>query len=572
MSSDLLAEFDSFYRAPGAPQTSNAPASNDLSFLGTSSQAGQSRSPGIQWQSTLGAQTTSSWGNATSFQSSPSNGKTTSSQDDIWGSFETADEVKPPPQGFAPAPATYGASVNTKTDQIRAGIIRRPTLDLFNKNVNDLDSMPNILSTGPQQIATSRPTYTSKSSFKEVLFDATEESTGVDDDDDFGDFETVTSPAPPLAPAPVPTPAAQSLEGLFGATTLQSKPPLKKPKDLIPPPMNLNSGPLPYPQAPKSPSFQERNPFGQQLGLAMNQVAAVKKSEKPQSASPVTVWPSFEPPKPAPYQDSPVPDQADDDWGDFADLPPETPAVANAKAASGIEAEAWGWDNADQVTSPPASIPPPSNVPPPSVILTLFPSLFDLPQSTLFKSVANQPFSLKNRILSDPTTIDFLRGYLFIATVAARIIAGRKLRWKRDTLLSQAMKIGPSGGKGGMKLTGVDKAEVTREDREAAEAVRIWREQLGRLKSAVAVANSSIKDSSYHLMIPEINEIMQVKTEVGGLSAPKPCVICGLKREERIARVDVQVEDSFGEWWFEHWGHRACKNFWLEHESKLKHR
>jgi hypothetical protein len=92
------------------------------------------------------------------------------------------------------------------------------------------------------------------------------------------------------------------------------------------------------------------------------------------------------------------------------------------------------------------------------------------------------------------------------------------------------------------------------------------------LRSTVAVANSSIKNASTHLAIPEINETMHVKTQEGALKAPKPCIICGLKREERVTQVDVQVEDSFGEWWVEFWGHRACKNFWLEHESKLKHR
>jgi len=135
------------------------------------------------------------------------------------------------------------------------------------------------------------------------------------------------------------------------------------------------------------------------------------------------------------------------------------------------------------------------------------------------------------------------------------------------------MKIGPAaaGGKGGMKLAGIDKAETSREDREAAEVVRVWKEQLGRLKSAVAVANTSLRDTRTHLVIPDISEIMHVRTQEGALTAPKPCIICGLKREERITKVDLQVEDSFGEWWIEHWGHRACRNLWLEHESKLKH-
>jgi len=217
---------------------------------------------------------------------------------------------------------------------------------------------------------------------------------------------------------------------------------------------------------------------------------------------------------------------------------------------------------------------PPTNIPPPSVFLSLFPILFDLPQTKLFTPVAGQTFSLKNRILSDPSTVEFLRAYLLIATVAGRILAGRKLRWKRDTILAQSMRMGPAaaGGKGGMKLTGVDKAEVTREDREAAEVARIWKDQLGKLRSAVAVSNSSTQDSSRQLAIPDVSENIHVKTQPGAGTAPKPCIICGLKRDERANKVDVDVEDSFGEWWVDHWGHRTCRNFWLEHESKLKSR
>jgi hypothetical protein len=510
----------------------------------------------------------------TSFQSNTNTAQTNAAQDDIWGSFEAATEpAKPPPQNFAPPAANYGGFGIANQGQQNPGIVRRPTVDLFSNNDHN-DAFSSRPSTKPERkppIKAAPP----KISPGDILFDAAEElSAEADDDDDFGDFETVTSPEPPPPPkpqVPIQTQPSQSLDLMFGATTLEPKP-SKKPSDLLS--TSLNAGGLPYPQAPKSPSFQERNPFGS-LGLSMNPIATVKKEEKPKSASPVTAWPSFEPPAPDLYQDSPAPDnQAEDDWGDFADLPPETPAKPTPQPASGIEADAWAWDAADQVTSPPqtTTAPPPSNIPPPSVLLTLFPLLFDLPRTSLFTAVSTQPFSLKNRILSDPSTITFLRAYLLIATVAARIIAGRKQRWKRDTLLSQAMKIGPSGGKGGMKLAGIDKAEVTREEREAAGVVRVWREQLGRLRSAVAVANSSIKDSGSHLDIPEISENMVVKVEAGGLTAPKQCVVCGLKREERVVKVDVGVEDSFGEWWIEHWGHRACRNFWLKHEAKLKHR
>ncbi|TVY85562.1 hypothetical protein LSUE1_G000069 [Lachnellula suecica] len=573
MSSDLLAEFDSFYNPPSKAPSNPTPASHDLSFLGHTNQQGQNGQGGGQWQGQPAQPSADIWAGMSSFQSNTNTSQTHAAQDDLWGSFEDAMEpAKPPTQNFAPAKPNYGGFNSTSQgQQHNLGIVRRPTMDLF--TVNGFDG--SVSSKAPTKFKLSYPKAAAPSvtSPGDVLFDAEELS--ADDDDDFGDFETVTSsePPPPLKPQPqAHPPPSQSLDLMFSSTTLEPKP-SKKPKDLSS--TSMKAGNLPYPQAPKSPSFQERNPFGS-IGLTMNQVAAVKKEDKPASASPVTAWPSFAATAPELYHDSPAPDnQVDDDWGDFADLPPETPAVTTAKVASGIEEDAWGWDTADQVTTPAPTAtmsPPPSNIPPPSVLLTLFPPLFDLPQTSLFKAVSNQPFSLKNRILSDPSTTTFLRAYLLIATVAARILVGRKQRWKRDTLLSQAMKIGPSGGKGGMKLAGVDKAEAVREEREAADVVRVWKEQMGRLRSAVAVANSSIKDSGSHLTIPEIGDVMQVKAQEGGMTAPKQCVICGLKREERVAKVDVRVEDSFGEWWVEHWGHRACRNFWQEHEGKLKHR
>ena len=466
---------------------------------------------------------------------------------------------------YSTTQAKYGGW-GTTSGEIRPTGVRRSTLDMFSGNIEDIPAPMEK----PKPTPKAAPKPVRKPSYGgDILFDAEAEE---EDDDEFGDFETVAAPEP--VPPPQPPPPSQSLTNMFGATSLKDKP-SKRPANLQP--SGLNAGGLPYPQAPKSPSFQERNPFGD-LGpiLATKQLSNVKKGSRPNTASPVTAWPNFAPPKPDPYEDSPAPNNAEEEWGDFEDLP-AVPAVKSPRPTTGIEADAWAWDNADGVlASPPAEVAeaPPTNIPPPSIILSLFPPLFDLPQSTLFKAVADQPFSLKNRIISDPSTISFLRAYLLIATVAARIIAGRKLRWKRDTFLSQAMKIGPAaaGGKGGMKLTGVDKSEVVREDREAADVVRVWKEQLGRLKSAVAVANTSLKDTAMHLAIPEISETMHVKAQEGGLSAPKQCLICGLKREERITKVDIAVEDSFGEWWVEHWGHRACKNFWQEHESKLKGR
>jgi hypothetical protein len=569
MSSDLLAEFDSFYRAPQKTTSNTAPASNDLSLLSGNNGGEQSeqQSGFPQWQS---SQKTNDdiWGNMETFRLTPNKQPAAAQPVDIWGSFDSFQQPKNAPQETGDSrPSNGGFTTNSPRRTIppdNPRIVRRPTVDMFSSDIGRVDQSTVMENLGAPP---SKQPRIANSSHADVLFDAAEDP-GLDDDDEFGEFETVTS-EPPFQSA-TPT---QSLNDMFGITSLES--------GTRQPPTNLSfaSGQGPsipsYPQAPKPPPFEQRKPSAD-INRSTGQASKFKE-DKPKPASSVPVWPKFEPeiPKPTPYQGQPsLAKQPDDEWGDFS---PVTPAVTSARASSGTKTDSWAWDSVEQVTeTAPAqpSVAPPTNIPPPSVFLTLFPSLFDLPQSRLFKPVSEQTFSLKNRILSDPSTIEFLRGYLLIATVAARILAGRKLRWKRDTILSQSMRMGPAaaGGKGGMKLVGVDKVEITREDREAAEVVRIWKDQLGRLRSAIAVSNSSTPDSSRHLTIPDISENIHVKTQPGGLTAPKPCIICGLKRDERANKVDVDVEDSFGEWWIDHWGHRTCRNFWLEHESKLKSR
>jgi hypothetical protein len=581
MSSDLLAEFDSFYQAPksGAPNTTSAPSTSqrtsafeDLSFLGTPNPT-QNNPSHSQPQRNIQAskQSDDIWGNFEEV------GATATSASDPWGSFQ-------PPEGLGgarqqePRSKIIGyernlqGSFKAETRSSNPSIVRRPTINIFSSNITDLfESTPSrqqnrALSSYPSTRTTSQYTNTKipHNDSSNVLFDATDELNGNGDDDDFGDFERVSSPTPQFDLLQIGSP-------------VKAEKPMKRPSELLITDEGLKASPFPYPQAPKSPSFKERNPFAD-LAVTTPPVFSTKNEDPPKTESPVTAWPVYEAEIPAagPYHDSPgVGDPGEEVWGEFEDLPAENKDIESVK--SGIEVDAWAWDAVDSqaagIQIPSAEVPPPTNIPPPSVLLAIFPQLFNLPQSSLFQAVANQPFALKNRILSDHTTIDFLRAYILLATVAARIIAGRKLRWKRDTHLSQAMKIGPAvaHGKGGMKLTGVDKAEATREEQEAVDLVRIWREQIGRLRSAVAAANSSLRDQSVHLAVPEINETMNVKTE-GTLTAPKACVICGLKREERIPKVDFQVEDSFGEWWVEHWGHRACRNFWQEHESKLNQR
>ncbi|KAB8297185.1 hypothetical protein EYC80_002563 [Monilinia laxa] len=578
MSSDLLAEFDTFYKSP---QDTPQQASNSFSFFDGANSSGHSGQVQAKQPSAQISKQNDIWGDLNSFASpiTPA-AQSRTPQDDLWGSFGIIPTPPRPVTNVAKPNYHEGNTIKNDTTRPNPGIVRRSTLDLFN---NDIHDAPEVLNTSNNHMNHLNnwpaPPPSRGPSGGEILFDADQEA---DEDDEFGDFESVP-PSASQAPPPL-----KPLDDFFGSMSLETRP-SKTSLSLMQTSPSL-SPPLPYPQAPISPSFQQRNPFPkvalatQQIQQAQQtkQVIKTKNEDKPKSASPLTAWPSYgeAPLKASPYVDSPAApatvEDIDDDWGDFSDLPAESPVTNNTKPTSGIAADAWAWDAVDKVTGPtpvePPSLPPPTNIPPPSILLALFPQLFDLPQSSLFKAVANQPFSLKNRIISDPSTISFLRAYLLIATVAAHVIAGRKLRWKRDTHLAQGMSIGPAGGKGGMKLAGVDRAEVARENREAAETIRVWKEQLGRLRSAVAVANTSLKDVSKHLAIPEIGDTMHVKSQEGGLKAPKACVICGLKREERVAKVDVKVEDSFGEWWIDHWGHRLCRNFWQEHEARLKFR
>jgi len=547
MSSDLLAEFDSFYRAPQKTATSKTPTSNDLSLLGGGNGEPVQGTASQPWRSS-GKPSDDIWGIMGTSKPPSSLQPMAVQTDDIWGSFGSSGMAQ------QPKPTTTYGGANTVQGRIYSQqdnprILRRPTLDMFSQTVLDSDTAPTRSKAQEKYTPTTKPPVVTKNSHTDVLFDA--EMNGFDDDE-FGEFETVSPPPPPSELQ------LKSLDAKFGSLGVM-------PRSSLQPSNNLNTI-QPSPQT----ALKNINILTN-INLSNNQTAFVKDSSKPQSTPPATSWLTFEPvvsktnPPLAKFS------QKDDSWGRLAAMAPGTP-IQPVTASPDIGSDAWGWDTVQ--VSETTDIPPPANIPPPSVLLTLFPPIFDLPQSALFKPVASQPFSLKNRIISDPSTIEFLHAYLLIGVVAARIITGRKLRWKRDALLSQAMKIGPAaaGGKGGMKLTGIDKTEATREDREAAEVVRLWKDQVGRLRSAVAVANSSIHDASKQLAIPDVSENMHIKSQVGGLTAPKACIVCGLKREERINKVDVDVEDSFGEWWTEHWGHRACRNFWLKHEPALLQR
>lgn len=382
------------------------------------------------------------------------------------------------------------------------------------------------LQQSPQQNRAWEPPLFRKPRDPDVLFDATE----TDEGDEFGDFEGSDSPWTHSTMQP------------------QENQVVHVPQQTIPVASRMHSK-----NTASISSFKSINKAGN--------FGAMSLSKQPKE----------NPPPPSGNAES------TDAWDTFADWEASLPSPAPETSRHGSKASI----TAPVVTSLTTNDPepgelPPTNVPPPGVLLSLFLPLFAEAQDKLFKPMAAQPLPMRNRLLAEPATITFLQGYLMLASVAAHIIAGRKLRWKRDTHLSQGMKIGPASSRGtsGMKLAGVEKGEAMREDREVLDVVRTWKDQLGRLRHAAAAANAN--NAGCLGPVPELQEKMPVrvlKETEGGVRAHKQCMLCGLKREERVDGVDQGVEDSFGEWWIDQVSmHRGCRNFWQEHKKTLQQR
>ncbi|KAL8795425.1 MAG: hypothetical protein Q9182_007534 [Xanthomendoza sp. 2 TL-2023] len=349
---------------------------------------------------------------------------------------------------------------------------------------------------------------------------------------------------------------------------------------------------------PPSPSFQELNAH-LKLSIPLKNSQGVSVNSKPEETTPVTAWPSYGPdraksfgkPLPLfPYTDD------DDHWGDFqkesqaehgpSEQAETTSSKVHVSAKQELKQDASLlnlMDSLETASSPATTVPEPvkfattgpapSNIPPPSVLLSIVTSILGCLPEEIRVIVSFISTSLMNDTSpSDDAIFETLIGKVSVINASARILAGRKLRWRRDTHLAQRMSIGPAnaGKTGGMKLTGVDRTESRREDQEATEMVRTWKYQLGGLKSHIARINAQQSEAQFAL--PDMSDsipIRVVKLSEGGLTASKCCFLCGLKRDERVARLDVNVEDSFGEWWIDHWGHVDCIRFWEEHKDSL---
>jgi len=141
------------------------------------------------------------------------------------------------------------------------------------------------------------------------------------------------------------------------------------------------------------------------------------------------------------------------------------------------------------------------------------------------------------------------------------------MRWKRDTILAQSVRIGQAGKGGGMKLAAVNRSESTKEERDSEEMAHDWSRYLLEFNSILAQAGFP----SHRMKLSASLSLKTVKhTSTSDLS--KQCALCGLKRTERLSDIDVDVDDLFGEFWTEHWGHRDCCEFWYSYKDLLGHR
>ena len=191
----------------------------------------------------------------------------------------------------------------------------------------------------------------------------------------------------------------------------------------------------------------------------------------------------------------------------------------------------------------------PTNIPPPARVLELFPLVWQQ-LSASNKSTVSTNSSLVDQIIQSHA-------------VCARVLAGRSLRWKRDTHLMQSMRIGPASGGKGMKLQAVNRHELAKEDQEAAELISSWATVQRGFSDLLA------KTSKPHSLALSLHLKPKPAVGQGVLKANHPCALCGLRRDERLAAVDDGSSDLFGEWWTEHWGHRDCAQFWSRYRQLL---
>ena len=517
MSADLFAEFstDPSTNSTAQPSLSSKPQpASTFSFLDDLN----SQPPSTASQSRQSA-SAQHFGGVTATPSQPE-----TDADDDWGDFEGDSNAIGPPNSAQQDPFAFASGQLSQPPQQKWS--SQPiTDDLF--SFQSSYPPPYV----PQESWTKAPIVKAKKpENSNVLFDAEED---LEDDDDFGDFEEPQSDPAPLASTvftvpPMSAGSSSNLVDLLGDLDL--------------------SGP-PRPAPTESKKSNARVQPKSKVATRKDPLSSFSQAHKP-------VKSKQNKPEPVPVTTSHA---VDDSWDTFDDWEASIPTPATKKPEVAKDVSPPKSVTPAPILSPvlsdvPAHELPPTNVPPPGVLLSLFPSFFAEAQEKLFKPMAAQSLPMRNKLLADQRTITYLQGYTMLASVAAHIIAGRKLRWKRDQILSQGMRIGPASSRAtsGMKLTGIDRGENLKEEREASDVVRAWKDQVGRLRHVISGVNQ-IKAGTL-ASAPDLQEALPVRTlkqSEGGIPARLPCMLCGLKRDERVTAADMAVDDSFGEWWIE---------------------
>ena len=400
----------------------------------------------------------------------------------------------------------------------------------------------------------------------DVLFDATIDTPASDIEDDWGEFEGPESTSNGSQPQHssyniegAKLPATKSQAGQIPHTSgtidlLDSS----SMEDPVPVTRNLQSGSINKslvstskpPLEPKwDDDFGDWGEFTDEHPIKVAAAKAAPKSNKP-AVKPISKQPNWD-------------DDVFEDWGDFTDgQTTTTPAPPRAKPKSAPTTSPDPRSFTAGAPTPPSATVRPTNIPPPSVLLSLLVDILTTLQKEATKSQARTtPESIKAHTATKIHTT---------LTTAARIIAGRSLRWKRDTILSQSMRIGPAGKPGGMKLSTVNKHEDVKESQDAVDVLTLWRERASLFNGVIQAAGQRPIPAAPD---PSALKVITARPEQGALKAAHACALCALKRDERVLRVDEgDVQDSFGEWWTDHWGHTTCRVFWEANRHLLGQR
>lgn len=407
---------------------------------------------------------------------------------------------------------------------------------------------------------------------RDVLFDAGQinPEPGLSDDvDDFGDFEEVTSKQSEMNKPQVESlPTTIDLLGLedttneSGKTTefMEDQSLQLEPSNEYTQASNRSTEPVAKEQTPiaVSDSDDEWYDFETIHTSSMPADQLHGHENVPATSSINQTWPSsslpqtkqakrpFSAPHDARKEASRSDTLEEEPWDDFENSEGENRVASNNPANSSST-----LDVMQQVlnTEPRSR---PINVPPPAVLLAWLPKVFS--------KLATQSRRPDADLGCGIAAVQAYRA-------SARVIAGRAARWKRDTILAQSMRIGAAGRSGGMKLATLDKGESRKEDQAAEDVIASWARYSHILNAAIARAKAQRPPMALSLKL-----MARIANGLDVVSAAHVCATCGLRRNERVIGIDVNVSDTFGEFWIEHWGHKDCFDTWYAFNELLDQR